>query len=106
MRFIKALVIYKYQRFEDNKSKKIELRVWKHKYVNVYDNEEGQDLDEYKNEGDRYISFPFSVSYPPLCKESNYSIDLDKRIKSLNDLVYISIICQSDNDYLCIRVTR
>lgn len=52
----------------------MELKVSKCQRVDVYDNEKGQNLDEYKDKDERedirYVSLPF-VTFPPPQKESN-----------------------------------
>lgn len=59
----------------------------------MYDNEEGQNLDKYedegKGEGIRYIPLPFVDLLSPPQKESKCPTDLDKRIRSLNHHKYI-----------------
>ncbi len=68
--------------------------------MGIHDNEEGQSLDKYESESEgkdiRYILFPF-IAPLPLQKESNRPTDMDKGIKSLNHLIYISKIDLSYN---------
>ncbi len=88
--------MFKYQQFEDSENKETELKALKYQHVDVYDNREGQSLDKYKSEGKEedigYISLFFVTLLlppPPPQKMSNRSINMGKRIKSLNYLVYI-----------------
>lgn len=61
MRSIKTPAILKCQQFKDNKSDKTEFKISKRQYIDVYDNKEGQRLDEYENKSEdksnKYISF-------------------------------------------------
>lgn len=84
--------MFKRQQFENNKNEEAELRVSKHQRVDIYDDKKGQSLDRYKGEGEgkdvEYILFLF-VTLSPLQKKSNCPIDMGKRTKSLNHLVYM-----------------
>lgn len=52
--------------------------------MDVYDNKKGQSLDEFESKSDIYIFLPLFSQ-----KELNHLIDLGKKIKSLNQLIYI-----------------
>lgn len=78
-----------------------ESKVSKHQHVDIHDNKELKSLDKYEDKGDRYVLLP-----SPPQKESNCLIDLRKKTKSLNYLIYIPKISQLDNYSLCIRVLR
>ena len=88
----------KRQRFEDNESDETESSVSKCPRLDVYDNKEGQGLEEYEgeSEGERYVLFPLIAPHPPLQRESNRPTDLGEGTRSLNHLVCILKICYSE----------
>lgn len=51
------------------------------------------DKDESNGDRDRYVFFLLIALFFPPQKESNRFLDLDKRIKSLNYLIYIPKNC-------------
>ncbi len=86
----KTPAMLKCQRFEDSRSDKTEPRGSKHQRLDLRDDEEGEGLDEFEDEGEgkdiEYILFPF-VALPR--KESNRPTDIGKGTRSLNHLVCI-----------------
>ena len=60
--------------------------------MDVYDNENGQNLDKYEDKDEkediRYVSLPF-VTFPPPRKESNCLTGIGEGTKSLNHLICI-----------------
>lgn len=66
--------------------------------MDKHDNEEKNNMDEYKGEivGARYVLLPF-IALPSFSqKESNRPSDLGEETKSFNHLVYIPKICYSE----------
>lgn len=63
----------------------------------MYNNEKEQGIDNYEDEGNRYVPLPFTTPYPPSYKELNHLTDLGERIKRLNHFVYILKISKTDN---------
>lgn len=64
----------------------------------MHDNKEEQNLDKYQNkgEGKKHVFFPF-IAFPPPSQRKSYCLtNLDKKTKSLNQLVYILKICYSE----------
>ncbi len=100
---IKTAAMLKRQRFKDSESEEREPRVSKRQCLGVHDDEEGQSLDEYEEEGEgegedvRYVPLPFVAPPPPPRKESNRLTDMGEGIKSLNHLVCIPKIGLSYN---------
>lgn len=94
-----------YQQFEDSKSNEIKSKISKRQHIDIYDNEKRHGLDKYKgesedegeDEGIKYVFLLFVTYHPPSQKKLNRPTDLDKRTRSLNYLVYIPKIGQSDN---------
>lgn len=87
----------KYQQFKDSKNDEIESSISKRRQLNMHDNEKRQSLNMYegegKGEGKRDILFFFIGLLFFSQKELNCPINLGKRTKSLNHLVYILKIC-------------
>ena len=104
---MKTLVLLKHQRFGDSGSDKTESRRSKSQYLDECDNEEGNGLDNEKEndldkdegeiEDDRYVPLPFVFLLLFLQKVSNRPSDLGERIKRLRHIVCILIICYSRN---------
>ena len=86
----KTLAVLKRQRFKDSGSDKMEPRGSKQQRLDLHDNKEEENLDEFegenKKEGIGYVPLPFITS---LRKESNHSTNMGKETRSLNHLVYI-----------------
>lgn len=55
IRYIKILVVLKYQQFEDNKSDPTEPKISKSQCMDAYNNEKRKGLDKYKGNSDKYI---------------------------------------------------
>lgn len=71
------LAAFKHQQFNNNKSNITELKILKHLYVNIYNNEEEQGLETNWNKKNRYIVF-----YLFSQKESNHLLDLSKKTRN------------------------
>lgn len=71
-------------------------RVSKRHYVSIYNNKKEQSLDKYKGKNEKedieYISFLLVALSPLFQNKSNHSTNMDKRIKHLNNFIYISKI--------------
>lgn len=53
----------------------MEQRVFKYLYLDMHDDENSECLDEYEDEGNRYVSFLFNAPHLFPQKESNHLID-------------------------------
>ncbi len=89
---MKILVVFKCQRFKDNRSDKTESRSLKCQRLDIYDNEKGERLDKFEDKGERenieYVPFSFIASLFSR-KESNRLTDMGEGTKSLNHFVCI-----------------
>lgn len=91
----------KHQQFEDNEIDIMESKISKRQHVDIYNNKKGENLEKYMANNNIYVHL---FSY--LQKESNRLIDLNKKKKNLNHLLYITKFGQSNNCQLCVRVSR
>ena len=80
----------KRQQFKDSGSDKMEPRDSKRQWLDLYNDEHEEGLDEFEGEGEgegiEYVLFFFVA---PFQKESNCPTDMGKVTRSVNHLVYI-----------------
>ena len=86
----KTLVVLKHQRFENSRSDKMELRGSKRQQLDLHDDEKGEGLDKFEDEGKRKgIGYVPLLFVTPPQKELNRLTDMDKETRSLNHFVCI-----------------